>query len=263
MTTLDFDRLLNPEILRPVLNEALGEGVVVALLDSGVDCGHPDLAGAVIRSVEVIDEGGLRCRDLSPDLPAPRLDGVGHGTACAGIIHQVAPGARLISVRVLGSDALGTGAQFVAGLEWVLNLREPAVHVVNLSLGTRETRFAGPLRSLVDRAYFEGKVLVAACSNMGVSSYPSQFASLISVDSQGNEDPLSFEYRRSSLGEVAARGVYVRAPRPGGGHQLWTGTSFACPHVTGIVARLLSLNPKLTPFQVKALLYALRANRGG
>ena len=60
---------------------------------------------------------------------------------------------------------------------------------------------------------------------------------------------------------MVARGVYVQAPKSGGGHQLWTGTSFACPHITAVVARLLSLNPNLTPFQVKTLLYLLRDNR--
>jgi minor extracellular serine protease Vpr len=61
--------------------------------------------------------------------------------------------------------------------------------------------------------------------------------------------------------ELVARGIYVRAPKSGGGYQLFTGTSFACPHVTAIVARLLSLNPALTPFQVKTILHALRTNR--
>jgi subtilisin family serine protease len=62
---------------------------------------------------------------------------------------------------------------------------------------------------------------------------------------------------------LVARGVYVQAPKSGGGHQLWTGTSFACPHVTAVVARLLSINPGLTSFQVKTLLHLLRANRTG
>jgi subtilisin family serine protease len=264
MNSLDFDHLLDIGALRQALSQATGRGVVVGLLDSGVDVTHPDLRGAVVRSIEVAeDRFGLSVRELPPGLSPVQLDAVGHGTACAGIIRQVAPEARLVSVRVLGANASGTGAQFVHGLQWVLSQTEPAVRVLNLSLGTLESRYAALLRKLVDQAYFEGRVVVAACNNMGQPSFPAQFASLIAVDSRSFSEPLAFEFRQSSLSEVVARGIYVRAPRPGGGHQLWTGTSFACPHITGIVARLLSIEPRLTPFQIKTLLHALRANRPG
>jgi subtilisin family serine protease len=164
-------------------------------------------------------------------------------------------------VRVIGAGAAGTGEQFVRGLQWVLGQCEPKVQVVNLSLGTMEERFAPPLRRLVDQAYANDVMLIAAANNMGATSYPAQFASLIAVDNQGFPDPLMFQYVRGRPIEVVARGIYVRAPKTGGGYQLWTGTSFACPHISAMVARLLSLNPRLTAFQVKTLLHVLRANR--
>jgi subtilisin family serine protease len=159
------------------------------------------------------------------------------------------------------ATAAGTGEQFVRGLQWVLTACAPKVQVVNLSLGTMEERFATPLRRLVDQAYASDVVLVAAANNMGATSYPAQFASLISVDNQGFPDPLLFHYQRGRPVELVARGIYVRAPKSGGGHHLWTGTSFACPHISAVVARLLSLNPRLTAFQIKTLLHVLRANR--
>ena len=102
-----------------------GQGVNVAILDTGVDVTHPDLQGTVDRSVAVVAQGpGLVCRDVQANqLPAAELDPVGHGTACAGIIHELAPAARLISVRVIGASAVGTGEQFVRGLQWVLEQR--------------------------------------------------------------------------------------------------------------------------------------------
>ncbi len=260
MTPLDFDELFDSKRLWAELAEATGRGVCVALLDTGVDVTHLDLRGAVVRSVEVAGQPP-RVRDLPAGLSAAQLDPVGHGTACAGIIHQLAPDAPLVSVRVIGADAAGTGEQFVRGLQWVLNSCEPRPQVVNLSLGTMEERYATPLRRLVDQAYANDVVLVAAANNMGAASYPAQFASLISVDNQGFPDPLTFQYQRRRPVEMVARGIYVRAPKAGGGYHLWTGTSFACPHITAVVARLLSLNPRLTAFQVKALLHALRANR--
>jgi subtilisin family serine protease len=260
--TLDFDQLLDATALRQALAEATGAGVRVAVVDTGVDVTHPDLAGIVDRSIAVTrDYSGWACRDLGPGLAAAQLDPVGHGTACAGIIHELAPAARLVSVRVIGADSNGTGDQFVRGLRWVLSECQPPVQVVNLSLGTTGERFAGPLRELVDKAYWKGLILVAAGNNMGLTAYPANFASLIAVDNEAFNDPWHFDYRRGKPMELAARGTYVRAPKTGGGHQLFTGTSFACPHITAVVARLLSINPTLTPFQVKALLHLLRGNR--
>jgi subtilisin family serine protease len=263
MTSLDFDEMLDASRLRAALDEATGRGVIVALLDTGVDTTHPDLQGVVIRSVEVVAQPQPRVQDVSPGLMARQFDPVGHGTACAGIIHQLAPEARLLSVRVIGAGAGGTGEQFVRGLQWVLEQREPRIPLVNMSLGTTQERFAAPLRRLVDQAYATDVILVAAANNMGVISYPAQFASLIAVDNQGFPDPLMFQYQRGRPSELVARGVYVQAPKSGGGYQLWTGTSFACPHVSAVVARLLSINPGLTSFQVKTLLHLLRANRTG
>jgi subtilisin len=263
MTTLDFDQLLNAAELRAALAAATGKGIHVAVLDTGIDVTHPDLQGVVVRSVEAVPGPlGMICRDVLIEGKNPAdLDPVGHGTACAGIIHQHAPDARLISVRVIGSSASGTGEQFVRGLQWALEQRTPRIDAVNLSLGTLQDRFAMPLRRLVDQAYTQGTVLVAAGNNMGLPSYPAVFASLVAVDNEPFPDATTFEFRTGKTLEVAARGIYVRAPRAGGGYQLWTGTSFACPHITALVARLLSLNPTLTPFQIKTLLYVLRANR--
>jgi subtilisin family serine protease len=264
MTSLDFDQLLDAAALRESLAAATGKGVHVAVLDTGVDVTHPDLQGTVVRSVEVVAQPrGLVCREVeTAGRPAAELDPVGHGTACAGIIHELAPEARQVSVRVIGASAAGTGEQFVRGLQWVLEQRDPPLQAVNLSLGTLQDRFASPLRRLVDQAYCQGIVLVAAGNNMGVPSYPAIFASLLAVDNESFPEPTTFEFRTGRPLELAARGIYVRAPKSGGGYQLWTGTSFACPHITALVARLLSLNPRLTPFQIKTLLYVLRSNRG-
>ncbi len=263
MTSLDFDELLDIRALRSALAAATGKGIHVAILDTGVDVTHPDLQGAVLRSVEVVAQAsGLACREVPAERrSAAELDAVGHGTACAGIIHELAPEARLISVRVMGASAGGTGEQFVRGLKWVLEQKEPRIHVVNLSLGTLQERFAMPLLRLVDQAYRQGTTLVAAGNNMGVPSYPAVFASLLAVDNESFPQPMTFDFRTGKPLELAARGIYVRAPKSGGGYQLWTGTSFACPHITALVARLLSINPGLAPFQIKALLYLLRANR--
>jgi subtilisin family serine protease len=262
--SLDFDELLDVDRLRAALAEARGRDVTIALLDTGVDVHHPDLQGVVVRSLEVSAQGGTPAvrETVTTGRPSAELDPVGHGTACAGILHEMAPEAKLVSVRVLGGGGGmgGSGEQFLRGLQWVLE-QKPRIPVVNMSLGTTSDRYIVPLRRLVDQAYFEGTLLVAAGNNMGVTSYPAVFASLIAVDNESFADPFVYHYKTGQVIELAARGIYVRAPRAGGGYQLFTGTSFATPHVTALVARLLSINPRLTPFQVKTLLFALRHNR--
>ena len=260
MITLDFDRLLDVPTLRTALGDATGRDVHVALLDTGVDVTHPDLQGTVVRSIEVVAQGReMVCRDVAADQAAGRATRPGRPRHRLCRHHpRLAPAARLISVRVIGASAAGTGEQFVRGLQWVLEQR-PRIHAVNLSLGTVQDRFAVPLRRLVDQAYFQGTVLVAAANNMGVPSYPAVFASLLAVDNDSFSEPTAFKFQTGRPMELVARGIYVRAPKSGGGYQLWTGTSFACPHITALVARLLSLNLALTPFQIKTLLHVLRA----
>ena len=185
------------------------------------------------------------------------LDPVGHGTACAGIILQHAPGTKLINVRVIGANASGTGDQFVAGLKWAITEADPRPDIVNLSLGTTHRKFATALLDLVEQAYFQGTILVAAGPNLQGISYPSKFSSLIAVDNEAFDQPFEFQYRGSQPVEFSASGIYVRAPDTGGSYRLWTGTSFACPHVSAAVARLRSIDPSLTAFQIKTLLHAL------
>jgi subtilisin family serine protease len=249
----DLDDLVDLARLRALLAEGTGMGVRIAVLDTGVDAAHPALEGSVRRSYEVVRVGAkLACR------PAKGEDLVGHGTACAGIIHSVAPEAELSSMRVIGKNAEGTGEQFIAGLRWAIDEK---FDVVNLSLGTMQQRFRASLQELTERAYFAGVLLVAAGNNQQAVSYPANFASLIAVDNHSFSDPLTFNFKTGQPVELQAHGIYVRAPSPGGNYQLWTGTSFACPHVTGIVARLRSVIPDLTALQAKALLWCLRANR--
>jgi subtilisin family serine protease len=247
-----IDDLLGVDRLRRLLDEGTGAGVKVAVIDTGVEASHPHLEGCVKGCFEVVRRGmNFACQPCAP------VDHVGHGTACAGIIHSYAPRADIYSIRVIGQNASGTGEQFLAGLAWAI---EQKMDVVNLSLGTTQRRFHGALHDLADRAYFQGTILVAAANNYQQPSFPAVFASLIAVDNQSFPDALTFRYHLGRPIEVEAQGIYVRAPTVGGKYQLWTGTSFACPHISAIVARLRSVLPTVTPFQVKTLLWCLRGN---
>lgn len=228
-----------------------GSGVKVAVLDSGIDASHP--AVAHVEGWVAVDEGpeGI-VFDTSP-----HEDLFGHGTACAGIIRAIAPDCELTSVRVLGSALLGRGAVFVAGLRWAI---ENGMHVCNLSLTTSKKEFFGVLHELVDQAYFRNIMLVTAANNMPVRSFPAVFSSVISVASHDANEPYVFYYNPEPPVEFGAHGVGVRVAWLDGGWITSTGNSFATPHITGIVARILAEHPGLTAFQMKAVLRALAAN---
>jgi subtilisin family serine protease len=229
---------------------AKGNGVSVAIVDSGIDTAHPDLVGKVVESVEARVEGKRVIFD-----PSNAGDSAGHGTACAGIVAKIAPDSRIYSIKVLGAEGLGDGQAFLAGLEYAINKR---YQVINLSLGTTKPQFFAPLHDLLDRAYQAGCVVVAAANNLPQPSFPSVFSSsLISVIKSAETDPLNFGFHFGEVIELTAPGVNVRTSWPKGSYKNLTGNSFACPHIVGVIALLLETHPDLTPFQVKSALYAI------
>ncbi|MCA1589479.1 MAG: S8 family serine peptidase [Acidobacteria bacterium] len=229
-----------------------GRGISVAIVDSGVDTEHSDLTRRVASSVEARAENKRILFD-----PSSSGDSAGHGTACAGIIARIAPDAELHSIKVLGPGGLGDGIAFLAGLEYAINQQ---FRVINLSLGTTKQQFFSPLHDLLDRAYQAGCVVVAAANNLPQPSFPSVFcSSLISVSKSEETDSFRFGFRFGETIELTAPGVNVRTAWPGNLYRSLTGNSFACPHISGIVALILEAYPMLRPFQVKSALYAIAA----
>lgn len=233
---------------------ATGAGVKVAVIDSGIDAEHPrvgHLAGSVAFELDPEEDSGYRV------LEGAHEDLVGHGTACAGIIRSLAPDAEIYSVRVLGSNLKGRGALFVAGVRWAV---EAGMHVANLSLSTGSDRWFGQLHDLADDAYFKRVLLICAANNVPGPTYPSQYASVISVAAREGSDPYAIAYNPHPPVEFGAIGIEVDVAWTGGTSITATGNSFATPHVTGLVARMLSKHPELTPFQVKSVLQSVADN---
>jgi subtilisin len=235
--------------------DSTGAGVRVCILDSGIEEGHPmvgGIEGAV--AVEVGEEDEVTVvEDAEGDL-------CGHGTACAGIVRSIARDCSIFSVRVLGAGFTGSGTALLGGLRWAV---DQGFQVINMSLSTTKSQFAGMLHEVADAAYFRRTVLVASAHNMPVESYPWRFSSVISVGSHEEPDPLAFFYNPSPPVEFFARGVDVEVAWLGGGSARSTGNSFATPHVTGICALILGKHPELTPFQLKNTLYLTATNVQG
>jgi subtilisin len=224
-----------------------GTGVTVAIVDSGVERDHPAVGGKLIRSVRV--EPGEEDPVILEDDDA--IDVVGHGTACAGIIHGLAPGADIISIRVLGPDNRGKGTIFAAGLEWAI---EQGATVVNLSLSSKSEAMFAVFHEIADAAYFANVLLVSAANNVPGPSYPSLFSSVVSVAAHDVADPWTWYYNPSPPVEFGAYGVDVEVAWNNGGRIVATGNSFAAPHITGLAALIRGKHPGATPFEVKTIL---------
>ena len=236
---------------------AHGEGVDVAVVDSGVQADHPavrSVEGAVAVSWDSTAEDGVRF-DVGP-----HPDLFGHGTACAGIIRRLAPDCRIHSVRVLGERLTAKGPVFAAAVRWAI---DAGMDVVNLSLSSAREEYLSLFHDLADEAYFAGVILVCAVNNAAVPSYPSEFASVLSVAATDPRPDDGFLYNPRPPVEFGAPGIDVQVPWLGGGSLVATGNSFAAPHMSGLVARLLSKHPDLTPFQVKTVLHSLADNADG
>jgi len=232
-----------------------GKGVRVAVIDSGIDADHPDLD-------DCVDVGGGAVVTVSgqgePVLQTgPHGDAFGHGTACAGIIHSIAPEARITSVKVLGGALSGKASVFLRGLGWAIEQR---FDVINLSLGTSKRDWALALYELCDAAYFGRSFLVTAANNHAGASFPTLYASVTSVACNMSQDAFRFHYNPEPPTEFLAPGIDVDVAWRGGTRIRSTGNSYAAPHISGIAALIRAKHPDLRPFQLKTVLWATAAN---
>ncbi|WP_096155439.1 MULTISPECIES: S8 family peptidase [Bacillus] len=237
-----------------------GNGVKVAILDTGIDASHPDLnvaGGASFVSGE----------------PNALTDGNGHGTHVAGTVAAlnnnvgvlgIAYDVDLYAVKVLGSDGSGTLAGIAQGIEWSI---ANGMDVINMSLGG--STGSSTLKQASDNAYNSGIVVVAAAGNSGnffglinTIGYPARYDSVIAVGAvDANNNRASFSSVGNEL-EVMAPGVNILSTLPGNSYGSLNGTSMASPHVAGAAALMLAKNPNLTNVQVRQKLSQTATNLG-
>lgn len=229
-----------------------GKGVSVAVIDSGVNPGHPHVNGVA---------GGVRI-DLAGDASDDHVDRLGHGTAVFAAIQEKAPGADIFAVRVF-EDRLRTSARaLVAAIDWAAERR---MRVVNLSLGTLRKEHGGPLGEALERLAAAGGVVVAAAEADGQRWWPGSLPSAIGVVMDAKCPRERVEVREHGRSGEAGDGPgddWVVAaspyPRPIPGVPVeanLNGISFAVANVTGVLARRAEgVSGPLTPDACRGLL---------
>jgi subtilisin family serine protease len=227
---------------------ARGDSVLVAVIDSGIDGNHPELAGSIAESFDAL---------TSPTGPHK------HGTAIAGLIAAhaklmgAAPDAKILAVRAFDpkdADAEGTTFNILKGIDWAAG---HDARVINMS-------FAGPsdpaVRRSLEAARKKGIVLVAAAGNAGAKSpplYPAADPNMIAVSATDAEDKLLEQSNRGPYITVAAPGAHILVASPESGYDVSSGTSYSAAAVSGVALMI-----QRTPDQARSILRATAKDLG-
>lgn len=209
------------------LADGSGEGVVVCLVDSGVDLKHPSLAKKVVEARNFTEEGD----------PGDVSDGFGHGTFMAGIVagrdvgnfRGVAPEAEILVAKVFTRAGQGTFHSIAKGIQFCIGRAD----VINLSLGSSADSVV--VRSVIEDAIKQGVTVVAAAGNTSPVAFPARVPGVIAVGASDHNNLVAPSSARGSELSLVAPGVNVFGPVPGG-YGLLSGTSVAAAFTSGVEA---------------------------
>jgi subtilisin len=240
------------EEARRALKEGTGKGVRIAVIDSGVEIDHPALAGlTLVDDLHVVD-GGVQIEVK----PGDGTDVFGHGTAVSAVIRRIAPDAEIGSIRVLGANL---GSRTVIIREGVRQAIDRSYHILNCSFGCGLSEHIFQYKEWIDEAYLKGIHVISACNNYDFTTpeWPGYFPSVVTVNMARFDDDHTFFYKPGHLVEFAARGVDVTLPWNNKATKEVTGSSFAAPIMSALMARLISQMPGLAPLEAKSILHRL------
>jgi serine protease AprX len=233
-----------------------GKGIVVAVVDTGVDLDHSGFAPG-----QVLVDQSKSFIDNEPTAD----DGNGHGTHCAGTIgskgYGVAPDCKILPVKVLSAGGSGSWTAVMNGVQYAA---EQKVDIMSMSLGGRASTSGNVVETAVKNAIASGVVCVIAAGNSGPSAKtigtPGVVLEAITVGAINSSGTIaSFSSRgvtvyNTEKPDIVAPGVNVPSLWKNGGTNTISGTSMATPHVAGLCALILQAKPGLTPAKVKALI---------
>lgn len=224
---------------------AHGANVTVAVIDSGIDASHPELANSIADNFDALG---------TTEGPHVHGTGIAGAIVAHGRLMGSAPEARIIAIRAFGGPAGGAESSSYIILRSLNYAAEHGAQIVNMS-------FAGPKDAVIERAIAasaaRGLVLIAAAGNAGAKSpplYPAANPNVIAVSATDQQDRLFTASNRGNYIAVAAPGVDIFLPAPDGKYQMTSGTSFSAAYVSGVAALLLERNHALKPEALRTTL---------
>jgi type VII secretion-associated serine protease mycosin len=233
------------------------DDVIVAVIDTGVQSDHPDLAGRLTEGYNVINPG------------APPEDDVGHGTHVAGIIAATVNNAegvagmtwytKIMPIKAL--DSSGTGSTYSVA-EAVIWATDHGADVINLSLGNYAQ--AAFLHDAIKYARGRGVLIVAASGNDNTDQpgYPAAYPEVLAVAATDPDTGRAYFSNYGDYIDLAAPGTNIPSTYPGGRYAALSGTSMASPHVAALIALVRSVNPGLSPDEITQLLRETATDMG-
>ena len=227
-----------------------GEGVKVAIIDSGIDRSHEILQRVTAGICFEFSAGSVH---TSQDY----RDTSGHGTAVASIIKKKAPGTELYAIKIFDQSLIVEQKILVESIRWAIDQN---VDIINLSLGTTDAQVKQVLLDVCKVATKKGIAIVAAEHNSGQESYPAYFSNVIGVKAGDIKGRYNYLFLRGEPIECIAPGTTQRVLWAGGREHIVEGSSFAAPHITGIIALIRQAFPKANLNGIRNIL-EVNANR--
>jgi subtilisin len=229
-----------------------GTGVKVAIVDTGIDMDHPDLVANI--------KGGFNAIAPARKYKDPNdfEDDHGHGTHCAGIVAAVdndigvigvAPEAWLYGVKVLDGAGFGYDSDIIEGIEWCV---DNGMQVISCSFGGYEDDQA--FRDAYQAAWDAGCLIVAAAGNEGYEDpdlWPAGYSTVMAISAMDSDDEIASWSNYGDEIELAAPGVSIYSTYRRGKYTTMSGTSMACPHVSGVAALVWAANSGYSNSQVR------------
>jgi len=227
----------------------LADEVVVAIVDTGVNCSHEDLSGRCVAGYDYING------DSNPN------DDHGHGTHVAGIsaastnnsvgVAGVGWNGRIMPMKALDSTGNGPHSAIANSITWAV---DHGADVINMSLGGFFT--SSTLRRATEYAFDNGVSLIAAAGNQNTSNptYPAAYANVVGVAATTQSDGRASFSNYGTYVDVSAPGVAILSTVRTGGYQAWSGTSMASPVVAGLAALLVAQDPGRSPTVIETIM---------
>lgn len=238
-----------------------GSGVQIAIIDTGIDYDHPELKNRVVYGISFVDS------TAGSTIPIDYKDSDGHGTLVAGIIAAednqigvvgVAPYSELYAVKVMDNRHSGKVEDLIRGIDWAIKGpdgiegNDDDADIIHLSLSLDSP--SSELENIINYAVQSNSVVVASSGNFDVSvEYPAAYDPVIAVATVDDHGEM-YSLSAGPQMDVSAPGVNITSTYLDRSYETFSGGSLAAPHVSGVIALMLSKNHNLTPSDVRTIL---------